>query len=103
MTNWTTAITGPEMTACTATTATGRYETLTVGQIVRVEVTTMCPDGGAVRGYRYVAIERMGRGTEYGMIGTTMILEVTADGRKIAVAARCVEVVVGAAAQRKAA
>lgn len=70
--------------AGTYRTATGRnlmHERITVAVGMRVmhHATYVARDGGELEGYRYGAVVRIGRGTEYGMHGTTAIAEVAWD------------------------
>ena len=90
-----TEITGKDYKTCTGTLNNHTKAKFAVGQKVGLKVTMDCDDGGELTGYRTAVIERIAEGTEYGMYGTTALVQLTLqinsynEGvRKVLVAAR---------------
>ena len=88
-----TEMTGPAVKSCTGAGNDNVRRTWTVGAVGALEVHTDARDGGTLVGIHTVKVKRIARGTEYGMYGTTALVEVESVdyrslGRVMLVAAR---------------
>lgn len=97
---WKTEITGRDAKSCTGRNNHGKLQTIRVGDTVGLTVHMDAADGGTLTGYRTAVVERIAVGTEYGMHGTTALVQLTVGiasynegDRHVLIAARFLEVV----------
>ncbi len=93
--SWKTEITGPDAKTCTGTLNDGTRKTFKVGETVGLTVHMDCSDGGTLTGFRTAKIERIAKGTEFGMYGETALVALTLEinsynekTRKVLISAR---------------